>query len=199
MAPNNPAIALTDFHLRVNEETELRPVRLADTEELYRLVHQNYGHLYPWMGWVPEDGVTREGIRDFLRSKEKAAREQTQYHAAIVLDGRIIGSIGLSVIDWQNRIAHVGYWLSEEWTGRGIMTASVSSLVGYAFDALEFNRIEIRCEAENDKSAAVPRRLGFRHEGTLREAQLIHGRYRDDCIFAMLARDWQNRTPYVRS
>ena len=183
-------IALTDFHVAVDEKTEIRPFHLTDAEELYQLVHENYEHLYPWMGWVPDEGVTREGIRDFLRFSEKAVREQEQFNAAIVCDGHIIGSVGFPVIDWPNRIAHIGYWLDEDHLGTGTMTAAVSALTTYAFDALELNRVEIRCSVENHKSAAIPKRLGYKLEGTLRQSILIHGRYVDDHIFAMLSSDW---------
>ena len=188
--PHSPAIALTDFHVRVDQTTEVRPFHLADAEELYVLVHENYEHLYPWMGWVSDAGASREETRDFLRFSEKAAREQSQFNAAIVSNKRIIGGTGFPIIDWQNRLAHIGYWLDEAQTGKGYMTKAVRALTTYAFDALELNRIEIRCSTENAKSAAVAQRLGFKLEGTLRQSQLIHGRYVDDYIFAMLAADW---------
>jgi len=53
------------------------------------------------------------------------------------------------------------------------------------------HRVEIRCAAENAKSNAVPRRLGFKLEGTHREAELLNGRYRDLLIYAMLQSEWR--------
>ncbi len=51
------------------------------------------------------------------------------------------------------------------------------------------NRVEIRCSTENSRSAAVPERLGFKLEGTLRQAEVLHGRAHDFLIFGLLAED----------
>ena len=189
-------IALLDFHVRVDERTEVRPVHAADAEAIYQLVRENLDHLYPWMDWVPEGGYAREDARDFVRRSEKAAREQSSFNALIVRDGEVIGATGFPQIDWVNRIAHIGYWLDRKCTGRGLMTECVRALVTYAFDALEMNRIEIRCAANNEASAAVAQRLGFTRDGVLRQGLLVHGRYVDDCVFSMLREEWETvRTP----
>jgi ribosomal-protein-serine acetyltransferase len=52
------------------------------------------------------------------------------------------------------------------------------------------NRVEIHCAAGNTKSAAIPRRLGFTLEGTIREGQFLNGRYHDTLLFSMLKREW---------
>lgn len=193
---SNP-IALIDFHVSVDDDTEVRPVHSADAEELYLLVRQNEEHLYPWMGWVPADGFTREDMRDFIRRSEKAVRDQTQFNALIVQNGKIVGATGFPVIDWTNRIAHIGYWLDRGHTGHGLMTQSVRALLTYAFDALEMNRIEIRCASNNKTSAAVAERLGFTREGILRQALLVRDTYVDECVFSMLREEWESadRTP----
>lgn len=193
---SNP-IALIDFHVSVDDDTEVRPVHAADAEELYRLVRENEEHLYPWMGWVPEDGFTREDMRDFIRRSEKAVRDQSQFNALIVQSGKIVGVTGFPLIDWSNRIAHIGYWLDRSHTGHGLMTQSVRALLTYAFDALEMNRIEIRCATNNKTSAAVAERLGFTREGALRQARLMRDTYIDEYVFSMLREEWESadRTP----
>lgn len=189
-------IALLDFHVRVDEQTEVRPVHAADAEAIYQLVRENLDHLYPWMDWVPDTGYTREDARDFVRRSEKAAREQSSFNALIVRAGELIGTTGFPEIDWTNRIAHIGYWLDRDCTGRGVMTECVRALVTYAFDALEMNRIEIRCATGNEASAAVARRLGFTRDGVLRQASLLHGNYVDNAVFSMLREEWEpGRTP----
>lgn len=190
-------IALVDFHVAVDDSTDVRPVHSADAEELYLVVRANHEHLYRWMEWVPQEGSTREEIRDFVRRSEKAAREQAQFNAVIVQNGKIVGVTGFPVIDWTNRIAHVGYWLDRRHTGAGLMTRTVAAQVTYAFDALEMNRIEIRCATQNVRSAAVAQRLGFTREGTLREVLYLHGAYVDEYVFSMLRNEWESadRTP----
>ena len=189
--PGNFAIALVDFHVIIDDRTQVRPMHLADAEEVYQLIVKNREHLYPWMAWVPDEPYTREMTRDYIRYSEKAAREQTQFDGLIERDGHIIGSIGFPIIDWRNRIAHIGYWLDLAHTGHGIMTAAVRALTRYGFEALELNRIEIRCDVENERSAAVAQRLGYKLEGRLRQAMFKRDRYVDDFVFSMLREEWE--------
>jgi len=53
------------------------------------------------------------------------------------------------------------------------------------------NRVEIHCATGNTKSCAIPRRLGFHLDGTMREGQLLNGRAVDIHVFGLLAREWK--------
>jgi ribosomal-protein-serine acetyltransferase len=71
------------------------------------------------------------------------------------------------------------------------MTDACRALVKHALGELELNRVEIHCAAANVASSAIPQRLGFTHEATLREALLLHGTYHDRQIWGFLKRDWR--------
>lgn len=98
--------------------------------------------------------------------------------------------IGYVNLDWGNRSTRVGYWLDERQQGRGTMTAAARLLVDHALTAWRLNRVEIVVATENRRSRAIPERLGFRAEGTLRQYQLVDGRYLDCVSYSMLAADW---------
>jgi ribosomal-protein-serine acetyltransferase len=70
------------------------------------------------------------------------------------------------------------------------MTAAVRLLVDHALTEWQLNRVEIRVAVENLRSRAIPERLGFSQEGTLRKADLVDGRYLDSVVYSMLAVDW---------
>ena len=72
------------------------------------------------------------------------------------------------------------------------MTVAVRLLVDHALSTWDLNRVEIRAAVENHRSRAIPKRLGFRHEGTLRQAELIRGRYLDSVIYVMLKAAWHD-------
>ena len=99
----------------------------------------------------------------------------------------MIGAAGFAGIDWVARATSVGYWLSEEHQGRGLMTRAVKALVDHAFGELELHRVEIQAAADNLRSRAIPERLGFQEEGTLREAERVGGRYHDLVVYGLLA------------
>ena len=84
----------------------------------------------------------------------------------------------------------IGYWIAQGFRGRGIVTDACRAVIDYAFLESKLNRVEIHCAAGNEKSCAIPQRLGFQLEGLLREAQLLNGEYQDIHVYGMLARDW---------
>jgi ribosomal-protein-serine acetyltransferase len=73
------------------------------------------------------------------------------------------------------------------------MTAAVTALLRHGFRTLRLNRIEIRAGVRNRRSRAIPERLGFRHEGTLRQAERLAERFVDHAVYALLASEWPAR------
>jgi ribosomal-protein-serine acetyltransferase len=101
----------------------------------------------------------------------------------------LIGSTGFNRLEWTAKVCEIGYWIDRDEEGKGTITKACRAMITYAFDELEMNRIEIRCSTENVRSAAVPERLGFKLEGTLRQAEVLNGHAHDFFIFGLLAED----------
>jgi len=172
---------------------ELRPFEPSDASELFALTERNRGELARWLSWA-QRGTLKDTVEHIERMRSAEA-EQGAVNRAIVVEGRIVGTVGLARIDWGNRRAEIGYWLSQEHQGRGLMTRAVAVLVDHAFDGLQLNRAEIHTDVLNHRSRAVAERLGFRYEGILRQAYRITGdRYSDDAVYAMLASDPERRS-----
>ena len=124
-----------------------------------------------------------------LRNRRQFANNEG-YSAQIVYRDRIAGQVGFNVFDWPNSKTEIGYWLGASFQGRGIMTRACRALLDHAFRELRFNRVEIKCAVGNLKSRAIPERLGFTEEGTLRQAERLHDRYVDLVVYGMLAAEW---------
>jgi ribosomal-protein-serine acetyltransferase len=166
----------------------LRPLEEADADELHALIQRNRAQLAKWMQWAQDQ--TSEQTLAFIRRARAEESEDCGLQRAIVAEQRIVGVLGLPEIDWPNRCAEIGYWLDQAHQGRGVMTSAVAVLVRHAFDSLRLNRLEIRTDIENARSRAVAERLGFRHEGTLRQSYRVVGeRYSDDAVYSLLASD----------
>ena len=73
------------------------------------------------------------------------------------------------------------------------MTLALSALVEHAFGASGLHRVELRAAVGNARSMAVAERLGFVHEGVLREAERFASRYADLDVFSVLAPEWRRR------
>jgi len=101
------------------------------------------------------------------------------------------GVIGNHALDWENRTTEVGYWIGEEYQGKGLVSAACRALVDHAFGERGLNRVVISCATENKKSCAIPERLGFRREGLQRQAEWLYDHYVDHVVYATLASEWQ--------
>jgi ribosomal-protein-serine acetyltransferase len=179
--------------IRVDDEVFLRLHEVRHAEELFRLTDANRDHLGPWMPWI-ESTKSADDTRAYLREVQRNFAEGREYGFDIVERRELVGTIGLRV-DAMAQEAEIGYWLAKTAEGRGIITRASEALVRFAFDELGLNRVLILCAADNARSRAVPERLGFTHEATLRQREVMPGREpRDQLQFALLRSD-RNSSP----
>ena len=178
------------FSHRLNNDCSLRQLALSDTDELFAVCDANRAHLRRWLPWL--DRTTRaEDTRTFIESCIRQHDGNQGFQALILVKGRIAGLVGYHRIDWSNRSTSLGYWLAEEYQGRGLMTASCRVLVDHAFAALNLHRIAISCAPANARSRAIPQRLGFVYEGRLRDVEWLYNHHVDHDVYAQLQREWQ--------
>jgi ribosomal-protein-serine acetyltransferase len=174
--------------LYITDDSYLRLLEEADARELHGLIEANRAYLARWLPWAA--GQTFEDTLDFIRGTRSQAKENEGFQTAIATEKGIAGVIGYVSLDWANRSTRVGYWLNEDQRGRGTMTAAVRLLVDHALTVWQLNRVEIIVATGNRRSRAIPERLGFREEGTLRQFQLVNDRYLDCVSYSMLAAEW---------
>jgi ribosomal-protein-serine acetyltransferase len=176
------------FRFPLADDLHLRPLEESDADELYALVESDRAHLARWMPWAQSQ--SREGIDEFIRGTRKQLSDGDLFQVAIVSEAAIAGVAGFHGIDRRNRSTSIGYWLAERYEGRGIMTRTVRVLVDHALGAAGLHRVEIRVAPGNTRSRAIPMRLGFREEGTLRESERLGDGYLDSVVYGMLAHEW---------
>lgn len=175
----------TEFKL---DGFEMRAWREDDVAAALEIVLENREHLQTYMQWMTPD-YSIEDAQRFLFEGIKNRLDRQTLGLALLADGKLIGSTGFNRFDWKARVCEIGYWIDHRHEGKGIITKACKAMIDYAFDELEMNRVEIRCSAENTRSAAIPERLGFTKEGLLRQAEMINGRPHDFLIFGLLAED----------
>ena len=174
-------------------ETErllLRKMRLEDAEAMF--------------AYASDPEVTRYVLWDTHRSiedSESFLRQATAGYArgdfggwGIVLkdDGAFVGTCGVDVgYAPEHARAELGYVLSREHWGRGLMPEAVRAVIRFGFDRMGLNRMEARCIAENTASARVMEKAGMTYEGTLREREFIKGAYRDMKLYSILRREYR--------
>ena len=126
---------------------------------------------------------------NFVKSVIQKRKDGLEYAFLILENGHIIGRIGIHKIDNQNKIGEIGYWLIKSAQGKGIITKACKIMIDFGFADLSLNRIEIKCGTENSKSNAIPQKLNFTKEGTIRQGELLNGKFIDLNLFSLLAED----------
>lgn len=176
------------FFRYLDNEIKLSLSILQYAEELFELTDKNRDFLKKWLPWL--DAVTSPSdTREFIEAQLLCFQRGEALHVTIFYRDKIAGVLGYNLIDQANAIGYIGYWLAQEYNGKGIMTGSVKDLMKLGFNYYALNRIEIRCALDNHKSRAIPERLGFRQEGIIRSAEKVYGKYLDHVVYGLLQQE----------
>lgn len=140
------------------------------------------------------EGWTLQSLTQFAIANVEGAESGAWCRYGIIPDGapQAVGTVGFGSVDLRNKRAEIGYDLTPEYWGSGMMTRAASVLIDWAFEA-GFNRIEATVMAGNRRSERVLEKLGLEREALLREYKLVRGSFRDYSMWSVLARDWANR------
>jgi ribosomal-protein-serine acetyltransferase len=177
--------------LKVNEELRLVFPKEKQCKEIFSILEREREKLGEWLPWVyqthaPEDILEnlRERVEEFNNKKS----------AAFYLEHRdvIVGSIGFVRLNSEKQIGEIGYWLDSQYQGRGFITLAVQTCIEYGFNDLGLNKIIIRCAKENEKSAAVAKRLNFSLEGILKQELILRDQKFDACYYGLLKSEYEN-------
>ncbi|HMD15742.1 MAG TPA: GNAT family protein [Terriglobales bacterium] len=129
----------------------------------------------------PHPYTRRDGI-DFL---EYAQTEEPECSFAIEYAGEAVGGVGFLIGRDIARIsAEMGYWLSEEFWGRGLATRAVTAMSDWAFDNYKLSRVFAMAFAHNAASIRVLEKAGFEREGVMRRSAIKNGVILDQILFA---------------
>lgn len=176
------------FSLRISENIELGLLEPRHADKLFALVEKNREHLREWLTWV-DDSKSATDTEQFIKTSLNRYASNGSFTAGILYKSELAGVIELHKIDWSNRSTSIGYWLSASFEGKGVMTDACRGLVEYAFNELHLNRVTVQCATENKKSRAIPARLGFKQEGTIRQVLWLYDRFVDLAVYGILASD----------
>lgn len=173
----------------VSEDIILRRLIPLDANDIFTTIDTQRSHLDQWLPFVSTTlkiSDTESYINHILNDA---------YASDLVFTIRIkdnfAGIIGFKSIDEINHKLEIGYWLSEHYQGRGVMTKSVKQLCNYAFSKMNINRIQVKCAVGNTQSSNIPKRLNFTQESIERQGELLSsGKYCDLEIYSLLKEEY---------
>jgi [ribosomal protein S5]-alanine N-acetyltransferase len=164
----------------VLKQCSVRPWRLDDAESLTR--HANNRKIWLSVRDLFPHPYTLEHAHQFL---QRAISEQREMKFCVEIEGAAVGGVGVHPgHDVYRYAATMGYWLGEEFWGRGIMTEVVTAVTDSWFDKFSFHRISAEVFSNNPSSARVLEKSGFTFEGRLKNNVVKNGEVLDSLLYA---------------
>ena len=160
----------------------------ADAALMKAAVDESLEHLRPWMPWAkdePQELQKKIGLLRSFRGRFDLGQDFV-YGIFDREERRVLGGTGLHT-RLEPDAREIGYWIHQDFTHQGFATETSAALTRVAFEVDGMRRVEIHVAVENEYSAAVPRKLGYTLDGTLRQRSLLEdGRYHDHMIWTLL-------------
>jgi RimJ/RimL family protein N-acetyltransferase len=163
------------------ERCAIRDWRLDDAESLAK--HANNRKVWLTLRDRFPHPYGIDDAKEFLaRATNEKGREKFY---CIEIDGSAVGGIGIIMGEDVYRLtAEFGYWLGEEFWGRGVMSEAVSAFTDHRFKESSLHRIFAKAFSSNPASARVLEKAGFVFEGRLRKSVLKDGQILDSLLYA---------------
>jgi [ribosomal protein S5]-alanine N-acetyltransferase len=164
----------------------IRPPRLEDERVFSEAVVRSADHLRPW------NPVEPDGLPDLVRRQGPVLRSFLIFDRE---DDGLVGRVNIAnIVRARFRNGSLGYDSYVPYAGTGRMTEGMRLIVERCFgegpDGLGLHRLEINVQPENERSLAMAKRLGFRHEGFSPRMLYLGGSWRDHERFALTAEEW---------
>jgi ribosomal-protein-alanine N-acetyltransferase len=177
--------------LRVDgEQVRLRQPRARDYPQWAALRSRSRSFLQPWEPTWPADDLTKTAFRRRLAAYSREIDLGTAYPFFVFRteDDALVGGVTLSnVRRGVAQMGTIGYWAGQPYSRQGYTLAAVKQLSRFAFGALALHRLEAACVPENERSAGLLIKAGFKAEGRAAAYLKINGEWRDHLLFGLIA------------
>lgn len=172
---------------------QVRFLRRADRAAWHELVADNREWLAPWSATDPLGGPV--GQQRFGRLRRRAladARAGKRFFYVVTAADQLVGVVTLTAVQWGATCsAALGYWVGQDFAGRGIAPTAAALVLRHALTRLGLHRVEVLIRPENAASLRVMAKLALREEGVRQRLIHIDGQWRDHRCFAITAEEYR--------
>ncbi|PIE35100.1 hypothetical protein CSA56_05510 [candidate division KSB3 bacterium] len=166
-------------------DIQIRFYERDDAPALYEAAMESVSDVYQWLPWChPEYNMTEteEWLADQVQKRQDGMEFQF-----LISDSRgtFLGGCGLNQIDWERKIANLGYWIRSSAMGQGIAVKAVELLSNWCFEHTDLITLEIKCAVGNVRSQRVAEKAAAVREGIRPSCLEIHGKKHDAVIFSI--------------
>jgi ribosomal-protein-alanine N-acetyltransferase len=170
----------------------LRRPHAADAPALRAFHQRNYEHFTKTSPRRPSNFQTLAFWAENVVRSEREFREDQRVALNVFCEGSVVGMVNLmNIVRGALRGCDLGYGVDAAHQGTGLMSWAVQSALDYAFSTLGLHRVQANHLPENERSARLLARLGFRREGYAERFLLIDGVWRDHVLNALLHDAWR--------
>lgn len=177
--------------IKISEKITLRILDIDDANELYTLVDKNRNYLRDWLPWL-DINTNVEQSEAFIKDVIQQPNKDRSFQCGVFCKDTLVGMCGFHPINFVNNSVTIGYWISKDMMGKGIITQCTKYFINYAFEILNLNKVCIPVAEKNLKSRAVSERLGLLNEGLERDAEILYGKYINHIRYSILRSEWRN-------
>lgn len=177
------------FEIDVTEKLGLREIEMSDAPQVFKIINRDREYLREWLPFVDYTRIV-EDTEIFIKDVYSQPGERVEIVYVIIHENEIVGLTNYKHIDRANHKIEIGYWLSYDKQGLGIVSRCCKKMIGFAFTTMNMNRISIKCAINNSKSSKIPKRLNFKFEGIERAGEFLNGHFVDLEIFSLLKTEW---------
>ena len=118
-------------------------------------------------------------------------RENVEWGITCKGDDTLIGTCGFYNFDEGFHRADIGYELRPDYWRQGLMSEALTTILTFAFTTMGLHRIDAVVHEGNERSQGILRKLGFVHEGTLRQRFFLQDHFLDEYYYGLLKDEWQ--------
>jgi ribosomal-protein-serine acetyltransferase len=176
----------------INSNISLELLQASHSAGLFSLIDDNRLYLRKWLDFL-DNMNTETAAQNFIAGCMQRNLAGKEWAYLILNNSKAIGRVGLYKIDHEQKNAEIGYWIAEAEQGKGVITACCETIIAFAFNNLQMQRVELRCVTDNVASINVAKKLGFTHEATLRQAENLYGKFNDLHVFALLRANFETK------
>lgn len=179
-------------YIPIDNHIKLVQPELVMAEQLFQVIDENRMYLSKYLPFI-DDTNTVQDETEYIKIMLAQHARGTARLFFIFSDDDLIGTIDLHEINQTHKKASIGYWLAQDYTGRGITTCCVQTLCDFAFNTLDLNKLMIHANVKNQPSIRVAERCGFTYAGTDKEDLFERGKFEDFVRYALLKREFQSK------
>jgi len=161
------------------ENIKIRPQQIDDAERFCKILNNENFKYFDVRPTLKEE-------IEFIKQNEKNIKNNFQHNFTILYNNKIIGSVGVKIDQHRTHIGELGYFIDENYWGKGLAIKAVKLLENYCFNKLNLKRLIIVMAIENKASEKIAIKCNYKKEGTMKQCFKIFNKYHDAYLYAKI-------------